>query len=305
MNIKQLLLILLLICPVLQSPTAVLCAAQPPLTDVDESGPQPLPVPGTSSANTSPVPASNTKPENDATAKKGKIKMPTNPLELVLALSWWAIPFGICSMFAIWFAVERLVVLRYARVIPKPFVTRFLVLLQEGKLSPEEALELCIDNGSSVAQIFEHGVRKWGKPSVEVEQAIIDGGERQIGQLRKHIRWLNGISSITPLIGLLGTVWGIIESFNAMSTAKGSQVAEDLAAGIATALITTAAGLAISIPSMVAYMFFVGRVDQLIMEMDELGQQVVNCISAEALQGLTPIAKPKSKTRTARPKEAG
>ena len=221
--------------------------------------------------------------------------IPTNAAETIYALNWWSIPFGLATLLAVWFSTERLVVLRKGRVIPKPFVERFLAHLSEGQLEPQEALDLCAENGSPVAMIFAHGIRKWGKPSVEVEQAIIDGGERQVSQLRTHLRVINGIATICPLIGLLGTVWGMIVAFNGMASGTSLESPEQLAAGIALALLTTAVGLVIAIPCLIIYMYLTGRVDQLVMEMDELGQQLVHAISAEALQGLSP-----QPTRTAK-----
>src|SRR5690606_31767957 len=178
------------------------------------------------------------------------------------------LPFIIASLIAIWFGAERLVVLRRGRVIPKPFVERFLNLLKLGQLDPRSALELCEENGSPVAQVFAHGVRKWGKPSVEVEQAIIDGGERQVAQLRSHLRVINGVATVTPLLGLLGTVWGMFEAFNDIAAAGSMGNTTVLASGIALALLTTAAGLVIAIPSLIIYMFLSGRVDSLVMDMD-------------------------------------
>lgn len=221
--------------------------------------------------------------------------IPTNIAETIYALDWFAIPFILATVIAVWFSTERLVVLRKGRVIPKPFVERFLTHLSEGELEPQEALDLCMENGSPVAVIFAHGIRKWGKPSVEVEQAIIDGGERQVSQLRAHLRVINGIATICPLIGLLGTVWGMIVAFNGMAGGALMESPEQLAAGIALALLTTAVGLVIAIPCLIIYMYLTGRVDQLVMEMDELGQQVVHAISAEGLQGLSP-----QPTRTAK-----
>ena len=125
--------------------------------------------------------------------------IPQTPTEIVNALGYaFVIPFLIASVIAVWFSSERIVTLRRRRVIPKAFVDRFLAHLRDGRLLPAQALEVCQKNGSPVAQVFAHGVRKWGKPSVEVEQAIIDGGERQISFLRKHLRVLNGVATVTP-----------------------------------------------------------------------------------------------------------
>ena len=160
------------------------------------------------------------------------------------------------------FSVERLVVLRRRRVIPKDFVKRFLEHLEAGQLDRTTALALCEQNGSPIAQVFAHGVRKWGKPSVEVEQAIIDGGERQVGQLRKNLRILNTIATVSPLLGLLGTVQGMIKSFNGMAAGTGTRESRrGSRRGIGMALIATAGGLIVAIPALVLYMYFAGRVD--------------------------------------------
>lgn len=231
------------------------------------------------------------KENTDATEKKVIRKkkvsaIPSSPAELIALLGWVTIaPFFLASVIALWFAIERLVVLRKGRVIPRPFVERFLQHLEHGKLTPENALTLCNENGSPIAEVFAHGVRKWGKPSVEVEQAIIDGGERQVSQLRKHLRVINGVATITPLMGLLGTVIGMIFAFNKIASSDAMGNPAELAVGIGIALLTTAAGLSIAIPSLILYMYLAGRVDALVMEMDLLAQNVVHFISAESLAG--------------------
>lgn len=209
--------------------------------------------------------------------------IPNDFVGIMLALGWFLIPFVLCSVIAVWFAIERMVVLRVNRVIPSAFVERFLQLLEQNKLDAETALKLCDQNASPVASVFAHGIRKWGKPSVEVEQAIIDGGERQVSQLRKHLRVINGVATVSPLFGLLGTVVGMIEAFNQIAVSQAAGKAEQLAAGIALALLTTAVGLLIAIPCLTIYMYLAGRVDNLVMLMDDLAQRVVNLISLEGL----------------------
>jgi biopolymer transport protein ExbB len=192
-------------------------------------------------------------------------------------------PIALCSVALFVFIFERLVALRGGRVIPRPFVKRFLEQLREGQLDREKALKLCDGNKSPVAQVFAAAVKKWGRTSVEVEQAILDTGERVNNQLRSHLRLMNGISQVAPLLGLLGTVLGMIVSFNGISATAGADgQREMLAGGIAQALITTAAGMLVAIPALTAYLYFVGRVDRLITEIDALGQQIVELISADA-----------------------
>lgn len=238
--------------------------------------------PAQSPADTGP-PTSAVEPAEKPTKPPAPKGIPREPIEVLYALGPFLYPLGLTSIIVVWFSIERLVVLRRGRVIPRPFVRRFFEHLEEGKLDPKSALKLCEENGSPIAWIFAHGLRKWGKSSVEVEQAIIDGGDRQVSQLRKHLRVLNGASTVAPLLGLLGTVVGMIESFNTIATKAAMGKSEELAAGIGLALLTTAVGLMIAIPALIMYMFLSGRVDALVIEMDGLAQELVDMISAEGL----------------------
>jgi biopolymer transport protein ExbB len=191
-------------------------------------------------------------------------------------------PIALCSFALLVFVFERFIALRRGRVIPRPFVKRFLEQLREGQLDRDKAVKLCLENKSPVALVFAAAVKKWGRTSVEVEQAILDSGERVSNQLRRYLRLMNGISQVSPLLGLLGTVLGMITSFNGISAAAGVDgQREMLAGGIAQALITTAAGMLIAIPALIAYLFFIGRVDSLVTEIDFLGQQLVELIAAD------------------------
>jgi biopolymer transport protein ExbB len=191
------------------------------------------------------------------------------------------IPIAICSLLLLAFVFERMISLRYGRVIPRAFVTQFRQQMQDGELDRESAMELCQQDGSPVAEVFAGAARKWGRPAVEIEQAIIDSGERVANGLRKYLRVLNGIATVTPLLGLLGTVVGMIRAFNDIATADALGRPEMLAKGISEALLTTAAGLSVAIPALICYLWFVSRVDRLIIEIDALGLEVVNAISAE------------------------
>lgn len=241
-------------------------------------------------------------PESDALRTPAEIPVkvapqtiPSDLWGIIIAGGPVMLPIGLCSLVALAIGMERLVMLRRGRVIPRDFVTRFIDHLENGKLERDSALRLCEENGSPVAQIFAHGVRKWGKPSVEVEQAIIDGGERQVSQLRKNLRVINAVATISPLLGMFGTVVGMIMCFNQIASSSAMGKAEQLAGGIGVALITTAAGLAVAIPALIVYMYLIGLVDAVVVEMDLLAQRVVNLISLEGLAD--PLPAPRS-TRT-------
>jgi biopolymer transport protein ExbB len=248
-----------------------------------------------------PPAAVEEKQDSPPAAQPGAIPTDLPGIAKALGLPF-TLAFIAASVMGVWSIIERLVVLRKRRVIPPAFVENFLSQLRTARLDRAQALALCQQNTSPMADIFIHGVRKWGRPGVEVEQAVLDGGERQVSQLRKGLRVLNGVSTLSPLIGLLGTVVGMIQSFNDIATAGAIGQTETLAKGIAMALLTTAVGLLIAIPAMAAWLFIAGRVDAVVMEMDRLGQELVNLISAEALRDRAVLVEPPSQPA---PKTAG
>jgi biopolymer transport protein ExbB len=209
--------------------------------------------------------------------------IPTRSLfDMLLAGGPIMIPILLASFLMLLIVFERTISLRRRKVVPRLFVDRFLLQLRENALDRADALERCEEDSSHVARVFAAAIRKWGKPAVEVEQAVIDEGERIANILRRYLRVLNGVSTVSPLLGLLGTVWGMIRAFNVIATSPAMGRAEMLAGGISVALITTATGLLVAIPSMIFYLYFVGRVDGLVMEIDRCGQELVNLISLEA-----------------------
>ncbi len=239
-------------------------------------------------------------PTNLTAPAVNEVAIPTkNLLQVIRDGGPLMLPIGVCSFILLVFVFERAIALRRGRVIPRPFVRRFLEQIREGQLDRTAAAALCEENGSPVSEVFAGAVNKWGRPSVEVEQAIIDAGERVTNGLRAYIRLFNGISTISPLLGLLGTVLGMISAFNAIATADAMGRPELLAAGISQALLTTAAGLSVAIPALIAYLFFVGRVDKLVIEIDSLGQQLVALIAADARPREASGAKDKSSNKNA------
>ena len=188
-----------------------------------------------------------------------------------------------CSFALAVFGIERAVSLRTGRVVPKLFVSRFVEQLQAGQLARGAALDACDENGSPAARVFAAAVRRWGKPAVEIEQAAIDACERELNHLRRYRRVFNGVATIGPLLGLLGTVFGLIRSFNDVAASGAMGRPDLLARGFGEALITTAMGLLVAIPAMVLHWTFTSRVDRLAMRLDETCQQVIDEISQEAL----------------------
>jgi biopolymer transport protein ExbB len=195
-----------------------------------------------------------------------------------------------CSFVLAVFAIERVVSLRTGRVVPRLFVTRFIEQVQARELARGAALDACDENGSPAARVFAAAVRRWGKPAVEIEQAAIDACERELNHLRRYRRVFNGVATIGPLLGLLGTVFGLIRAFNDVAGAGAMGRPDLLARGFGEALITTAMGLLVAIPAMVLHWVFTSRVDRLAMRLDETCQQVIDEISQESLAEPRPAA---------------
>ncbi|MEO1525135.1 MAG: MotA/TolQ/ExbB proton channel family protein [Planctomycetota bacterium] len=197
---------------------------------------------------------------------------------------WLMLPLAICSLIVLALSLERLVALRRGRVIPRPFVRRFTECVEDGVLSYEEATELCKEFDCPVSEVFRAALRRWGRPMFEIEQAVMDAGDRVSENLRKFLRVFHAISNVAPLIGLLGTVIGMIQAFEIISDQQTIGRPEALASGISTALMTTAGGLTVAIPAYLAYMYFSSKSDRYLGEIERLCQRVIDCISAEGLE---------------------
>ena len=120
---------------------------------------------------------------------------------------------------------------------------------------------------SSLARILQAGIKKKDREKTEIKEAIQDAGSSEVPYLERHLRILGTIITVSPLLGLLGTVMGMIKAFNVISV-QGVGQPGALAGGIAEALITTAVGLSIAIPSLVLYNYFTHRTDRLIRKLE-------------------------------------
>lgn len=194
------------------------------------------------------------------------------------------IPLGICFLAVFVLTLERFLAMRRKRVIPRPFVRRFREKIEDGQLDYDEAVELCTEFDCPVADVFAAAVKRTGRPAVEIEAAVVDAIERTADRLRRNLRVFHAISNVAPLLGLLGTVLGMIEAFNTMAAQSGIGRPEMLASGISQALVTTAGGLCVAIPAYLAYMYFSSRADRYLSEIESLSLSVIDGVSAESSQ---------------------
>jgi biopolymer transport protein ExbB len=191
-------------------------------------------------------------------------------------------PLAACSILTVGFALERLLALRRTRVVPPEFVDRFLDRLAAGKLDRDRAIELCKAHDSTAARIFAHIVKAWGQPGATIRQTLAFDAAGEVIELKRNMRVLSAMATIGPLLGLLGTVVGIIQSFDALGGRAGPARGEALAQGISLALVATAFGLGIAIVAVAMYYFLLNRLDVLVRELDDRSRQVIDMVSSDA-----------------------
>ncbi len=179
------------------------------------------------------------------------------------------VPILLCSLIAMAVVAERMMTLRRSSVIPPKFRDGLENVLAEDGLNRDDAIEYCRKNGSCVASIFATAIKRLDEPVELLEKHITDAGEREVLKLRRYLRLLMVIGAIAPLMGLLGTIFGMIEAFQTVATSgEALGKTELLAKGIYEAMITTAAGLLLAIPVLVAYHGVSAKIDSLVLEID-------------------------------------
>jgi len=179
--------------------------------------------------------------------------------------------FGVLGVFSIWAAtvvLERCVNLRREKLLPTAFTSGLQQMIRAGQATPESYQLLCEQTPAPVGRIFHAGVLRAGRSLPEVEKAMEDAASREMANLRSRNRPLNVVASVAPLVGLLGTVVGMILAFQ-ISSQEGLGKAERLAEGIYLALMTTAAGLSIAIPCLLFASWFKTRAERFMCDIDE------------------------------------
>lgn len=194
-----------------------------------------------------------------------------NLFELTLAGGPIMIPIGMMSIVMVIFAVERWIALRTSRVLPPELVQGLGQLASRpGGLDPRLAYRLCQKHRSAAGRVVRAALLKVGRPHQEVEKAVADASEREAEELYANVRHINLVMAVSPLLGLLGTVWGMVETFFRVSQATQTVKVADLAGGIYVALVTTVAGLVVAIPAALISHYFEGRIQAIFRNIQDL-----------------------------------
>ena len=190
----------------------------------------------------------------------------------------WPILF--VSVWGLAIIIERLLYLRRIKIDTKEFLIEVLDKVKQHKI--EEASSACDSTSSPIGPILKAGILKHGRSRDEIKEAIEEASSYEIPFLEKNLSTLATIAHVAPLLGLLGTVTGMVTCFQTVQT-KATLVHPvspgDLAGGIWEALITTVAGLMVAIPAFLAYNYLVNKVNNLILEMERASTELVNFLT--------------------------
>lgn len=199
-------------------------------------------------------------------------------LELVRAGGWLMIPILLCSVIAVAIILERLWTLRRKKVIPAKLLTGIWNLLNNNALTEQHIVE--IEKGSMVGKVLAAGLINRHLSRDMVRESIEETGRHVVHEMERFLDALGTISTITPLLGLLGTVIGMIRVFTAITVVGVGDPAQ-LAGGISEALITTAAGLSVAIPSLIFHRHLKRRIDELVVAMEQEAMKLVEFLHGD------------------------
>ncbi len=202
----------------------------------------------------------------------------TSLIEYVVKGGVVMIPIGICSVVALAIIIERLIMLRRNQFIPDALHDEIRTGLLRNQIA--EVMAVCYRSEISLARIVKAGVEHLEDSREEISTAMEATGKKEVDRMEKHLTLLATVANISPLLGLLGTVTGMIRVFNVI-TVEGVGNAQALSGGIAEALITTAAGLIVGIPTLLAHSFLSRRVGSFAIELESASQELLNLLAKQ------------------------
>lgn len=198
--------------------------------------------------------------------------------ELVQAGGWLMVPILLCSVIAAAICVERFWTLRTAQIAPRNLLAQVWDWIKNNDMDNRKLRELRL--GSPLGQILAAGITNHRRGREQMKEAIEEVANHVVHEMERYLNTLGTVAAIAPLLGLLGTVIGMIKVFTSIKL-EGTGNAALLAGGISEALITTAAGLTVAIPSLFFYRFFQRRVDELVISMEQEALKLVEVLNSD------------------------
>ena len=196
-------------------------------------------------------------------------------VEIVKAGGWLMVPIILCAIIAMGIMLERFWTLQQKRVIPEDLTSKVWGWVKKDQLDQGQIQTL--HQGSALGQILAAGLINRDYERAVMKDSIEETGRHVVHELQRYLDILGTVAAISPLLGLLGTVIGMVKVFAAITT-HGVGNPTVLAGGIAEALITTAAGLTVAIPALIGYRFYSNRVDTLVVDMEKEAIKLVEAL---------------------------
>jgi biopolymer transport protein ExbB len=207
-------------------------------------------------------------------------------VEIVKSGGWLMLPIILCAIIAMGIILERFWTLQQKRVIPEDLTSKVWGWVKKDQLDQKQIQIL--HQGSALGQILAAGLINRDRDRVVLKDSIEDTGRHVVHELERYLetlgKTLGTVAAITPLLGLLGTVIGMVKVFTAITT-PGVGDPTVLAGGIAEALITTAAGLTVAIPALIGYRYYRTRVDTLVVDMEKEAIKLVEALHRRSEKG--------------------
>ncbi len=212
--------------------------------------------------------------DEDVQAGSGAATQPSgiDLLTLITRGGSFMIPIGLMSFLVVTLAAERIISLRLKKVMPPALVDDLEDLADPvDRFNPSLAYQSCLDHPSSASRVITAMLLRTGQPLGDIERTATETIQREADQHAAPIRWLTLAAAATPLMGLLGTVWGMIVAFHESTTLTPDRSrSEQLSEGIYTALVTTLAGLVVAIPAAILALYLENRLTKLFHHVEQL-----------------------------------
>ena len=191
-----------------------------------------------------------------------------SPIDLFWKAGFFIWPLAACSVLSVALIIERFAALRKRRVIPPGFFQGLKQVYQDPQEDRERGMQYCDQHDSPIARVIAAGIRRLPRGYAAAEKAIEDAGGNEALKLRQNMRFLYSLGSTATLLGLIGTIAGMIKAFQVASV-MGPGHADKLSEGIYEAMVNTFAGLAVAIVVTIFYYLFIGRIEKLVAEMND------------------------------------
>lgn len=202
--------------------------------------------------------------------------------EIVKAGGPFMVPIILCSIAAVGILLERLWTLQRKRVLPQELLKKVTQLADSNQVN-EKVID-ALEKNSPLGRVLAAALANRDRGREIMMERVEDTGRHVVHELERFLNTLGTIASISPLLGLLGTVTGIIRAFNAVMMG-GMGDPRMLAGGISEALITTAGGLAVAIPSFIAYRYLRGKVERIVVDMEKIAVKFADSLGAVPQSG--------------------